>query len=70
VALLFDPAVSAWEIVHELPMRAPPDAAPGWEYSELAMCDPRELPRGLSPCAEQMRDILPWCAIAARPLGE
>lgn len=63
VALLFDPEVSAWEIVHELPMAAPPDAAPGWEYSELAMCDPRDLPQPLSPCAEQMRAVLAWCAI-------
>jgi 8-oxo-dGTP pyrophosphatase MutT (NUDIX family) len=67
VALLFDPAVSAWEIVHELPMAAPPDAAPGWEYSELAMRDPHALPEGLSPCAEQMRAVLGWCAITARP---
>ena len=67
VALLFDPHVSAWEIVHELAMRAPPDAAPGWEYSELAMCDPRALPAGLSPCAEQMRAVLGWCAVAVPP---
>ena len=69
VALLFDPAASAWEIVHELPMAAPPDAAPGWEYSELAMCDPHALPAGLSPCAEQMRAILAWCAIAGPSNG-
>ena len=63
VALLFDPVVQAWEIVHELPMRQPPDAAPGWEYSALSMCDPHALPAGLSPCAEQMRELIPWCAL-------
>lgn len=61
VALLFDPVVQAWEIVHDVPMAHPPDAAPGWEYSELAMCAPDELPSGLSPCAEQMREVLSLC---------
>lgn len=61
IALLFDPVVQAWEIVHDVPMASPPDAAPGWEYSALAMCAPDRLPSGLSPCAEQMRDALSLC---------
>ena len=64
VALLFDPVVQAWEIVHDLPMRRPPDAAPGWEYSTLAMCEPHALPAGLSPCAEQMRHAMAWCTLS------
>lgn len=70
IALLFDPVVQAWEIVHDLPMRAPPDAAPGWEYSALAMCGPDELPEPRSPCAEQMRCILPWCLCGEAPGDE
>jgi 8-oxo-dGTP pyrophosphatase MutT (NUDIX family) len=69
VALLFDPCVSAWEIVHDLVMAAPPDAAPGWEYSELAMRDPRALPEGLSPCAAQMCAVLDWCDVSNRTRG-
>lgn len=69
IALLFDPVVQAWEIVHDLPMRAPPDAAPGWEYSALEMCAPRGLPAPLSACAEQMRELIEWSSASAGSPG-
>lgn len=69
IAIIFDPVARAWEIVHDLRISQPPDAAPSWEYAQLQMHDPHALPSPMSHCTRQMERLLPWTSLGEAGAG-
>ena len=56
-ALLFDQTVCNWEIIYDIALETPPDAAPNWEYSSLRMIDHFQLPTPTSPCSIALIEV-------------
>ncbi|MSR28095.1 MAG: NUDIX domain-containing protein [Phycisphaerales bacterium] len=57
VAMLFDPLVRNWEIVHEIALSHPPEHPPNWEYSELSLARLEALPEPTSEVTQTMANM-------------
>lgn len=58
IAVLFDPVLNCWELVYRMDVTNAPIAAPSGEYAELRWATLADLPRDLSPVAQQIATML------------
>jgi 8-oxo-dGTP pyrophosphatase MutT (NUDIX family) len=58
IAILFDPVLKCWEIVHRLAIDADATAKITHEYPEVAWSEPAALPANMSPVARQITALL------------